>query len=118
MPRPTPGGRPRSLGRFKLVKTNLGDPKDKVKVTGKGSRIGSGLNNSVIKFKSTFTRPRARSLEATLLVRYPSTVVVQPQVPLRLPCYDFTPVTNPPHGGGSTPVEQIMFPTYWGGPAR
>jgi hypothetical protein len=26
--------------------------------------------------------------------------VIQPQVPLRLPCYDFTPVTNPTFAGG------------------
>ena len=26
--------------------------------------------------------------------------VIQPQVPLRLPCYDFTPVTNPTFEGG------------------
>ena len=25
--------------------------------------------------------------------------VIQPQVPLRLPCYDFTPVTNPTVAG-------------------
>jgi len=25
--------------------------------------------------------------------------VIQPQLPLRLPCYDFTPVTNPTFGG-------------------
>jgi len=25
--------------------------------------------------------------------------VIQPQLPLRLPCYDFVPVTNPTLGG-------------------
>ena len=41
-------------------------------------------------------------LEEALLVRRPALSaeilrkeVIQPQVPLRLPCYDFTPVANP-----------------------
>ncbi len=29
----------------------------------------------------------------------PRKEVIQPQLPLRLPCYDFTPVTNPTFGG-------------------
>ena len=28
-------------------------------------------------------------------MRFSRKEVIQPQVPLRLPCYDFTPVTNP-----------------------
>ena len=32
--------------------------------------------------------------------------VIQPQVPLRLPCYDFTPVTSHSFGGGSLTVSQ------------
>ena len=32
---------------------------------------------------------------AEALPRVLSKEVIQPQVPLRLPCYDFTPVTNP-----------------------
>ena len=31
--------------------------------------------------------------------RIPRKEVIQPQLPLRLPCYDFTPVTNPTFGG-------------------
>jgi hypothetical protein len=30
--------------------------------------------------------------------------VIQPQLPLRLPCYDFVPVTSPTFGGGSRKV--------------
>ena len=30
---------------------------------------------------------------------FPRKEVIQPQLPLRLPCYDFTPVTNPTFGG-------------------
>ena len=37
------------------------------------------------------------------LVRNPQTLlrkeVIQPHLPIRLPCYDFTPVTSPTFGG-------------------
>ena len=37
---------------------------------------------------------------STLFLRYlPRKEVIQPQLPLRLPCYDFTPITNPTFGG-------------------
>ena len=35
--------------------------------------------------------------------------VIQPQVPLRLPCYDFTPVTNPTFAGGLLAVSLTVF---------
>ena len=35
--------------------------------------------------------------------------VIQPQVPLRLPCYDFTPVTNPTFAGGFLAVSPTVF---------
>src|ERR1700674_2335868 len=35
--------------------------------------------------------------------------VIQPQVPLRLPCYDFTPVTNPTFAGGLLTVTLTVF---------
>jgi hypothetical protein len=35
--------------------------------------------------------------------------VIQPQVPLRLPCYDFTPVTNPTFNGGPLAVSLAVF---------
>ncbi len=35
--------------------------------------------------------------------------VIQPQVPLRLPCYDFTPVTNPTFVGGALSVRLTAF---------
>ena len=49
-------------------------------------------------------RPRrTRRLAGTPAVinghRIPRKEVIQPQLPLRLPCYDFTPVTNPTFGG-------------------
>src|SRR6187200_912830 len=41
---------------------------------------------------------RARSLRSNCS-GFPRKEVIQPQLPLRLPCYDFTPVTNPTFGG-------------------
>jgi hypothetical protein len=38
---------------------------------------------------------RLRSLSSV----FPRKEVIQPQLPLRLPCYDFTPVTNPTFDG-------------------
>ena len=32
--------------------------------------------------------------------KFPRKEVIQPQLPLRLPCYDFVPVTSPTFGGG------------------
>ena len=49
------------------------------------------------------SRPKSRSLSKSIarigLRRYPIVIflrkeVIQPQVPLRLPCYDFTPVAD------------------------
>jgi len=34
--------------------------------------------------------------------------VIQPQLPLQLPCYDFVPVTGPALGGSS---RKVRFPT-------
>ena len=41
---------------------------------------------------------RARSLRSNGS-GFPRKEVIQPQLPLRLPCYDFTPVTNPTFDG-------------------
>ena len=35
---------------------------------------------------------------------FPRKEVIQPHLPIRLPCYDFTPVTRPAFGGSSLPV--------------
>ena len=41
--------------------------------------------------KKLFPKPKLKALSANILRKE----VIQPQVPLRLPCYDFTPVANP-----------------------
>ena len=35
---------------------------------------------------------------------FPRKEVIQPHLPIRLPCYDFTPVTGPAFGGSPLPV--------------
>jgi hypothetical protein len=46
---------------------------------------GNGCRRRLTSVRREARRPRARSCRKE---------VIQPQVPLRLPCYDFTPVTN------------------------
>ena len=41
--------------------------------------------------KKLFPKPKLKALSANILRKE----VIQPQVPLRLPCYDFTPVADP-----------------------
>jgi hypothetical protein len=44
-----------------------------------------------LEWRKLFQGPRAKALSADILRKE----VIQPQVPLRLPCYDFTPVAEP-----------------------
>ena len=47
-------------------------------------------------------RPTGLTMEASaghVRAMLPRKEVIQPQLPLRLPCYDFVPVTNPTLGG-------------------
>ena len=44
-----------------------------------------------LEWKKLFPRPKSKALSADILRKE----VIQPQVPLRLPCYDFTPVAKP-----------------------
>jgi hypothetical protein len=46
-------------------------------------------------------RPQAREarFRSGSVMELPRKEVIQPQLPLRLPCYDFTPVTNPTFDG-------------------
>ena len=55
-------------------------------------KSGTGLQ---AKYVEVDIVPRYMRLEKVL----PRKEVIQPQLPLRLPCYDFTPVTNPTFGG-------------------
>ena len=44
-----------------------------------------------MEWRKLFREPRLAALSADILRKE----VIQPQVPLRLPCYDFTPVADP-----------------------
>lgn len=44
-----------------------------------------------LEWKKLFLSPKQKALSADILRKE----VIQPQVPLRLPCYDFTPVEDP-----------------------
>ncbi len=44
----------------------------------------------------------------TLLTILPRKEVIQPQLPLQLPCYDFVPVISPAFGGS---ILAVCFPT-------
>jgi hypothetical protein len=55
------------------------------------------LGDLVFRTEKNFHQ-RARSLRSKSS-GFPRKEVIQPQLPLRLPCYDFTPVTNPTFDG-------------------
>ncbi len=44
-----------------------------------------------LEWRKLFPLPKQKALSAKILRKE----VIQPQVPLRLPCYDFTPVAEP-----------------------
>ena len=44
-----------------------------------------------MEWRKLFSEPKFEALSADILRKE----VIQPQVPLRLPCYDFTPVAEP-----------------------
>ena len=44
-----------------------------------------------MEWRKLFPEPKLKALSADILRKE----VIQPQVPLRLPCYDFTPVAEP-----------------------
>ncbi len=44
-----------------------------------------------MEWRKLFHEPKSEALSADILRKE----VIQPQVPLRLPCYDFTPVAEP-----------------------
>ena len=62
-----------------------------------GSLLVTCRFNLVAFGPKTSTQPFLSCLLPGLL---PRKEVIQPQLPLRLPCYDFVPVTSPTFGGG------------------
>ena len=82
--------RPAEAGLSKLNSVNLvvevdvvlGDPAIRTATAEKGSTAINGAGS--LRSKSS---------------GIPRKEVIQPQLPLRLPCYDFTPITNPTFDG-------------------
>src|SRR5688500_13314876 len=64
-------------------------------VSNRGQRIS---RRPGIRTENELSIERARSLRSNSS-EFPRKEVIQPQLPLRLPCYDFTPVTNPTFDG-------------------
>ena len=62
-------------------------------------RRPSKLNNEIIQFTRS-----ANSLTGISLLRKE---VIQPHLPIRLPCYDFTPVANPTFGSALLAVRLL-----------
>lgn len=61
----------------------VGQPDRPGKLEGRGWRLEAGMNRHS-------QRPELRGLRRK--------EVIQPQLPLRLPCYDFVPITDPTFG--------------------
>src|SRR5947209_103059 len=58
-------------------------------------------------------RRRSSGNRCPFLKGLPRKEVIQPQLPLRLPCYDFTPVTSPPSSGLSPAVSHEYPSKCW-----
>ncbi len=70
----------------------------------------SGVRSSQLSYRpfgSKTARGRSSQLNSELGV-FSIKEVIQPQVPLRLPCYDFTPITSPTVGGCLPKVSSPM----------
>ena len=59
--------------------------------------MGTGVSHRRID-TAYFARHRPLN-NKTIPTRFLRKEVIQPHLPIRLPCYDFTPVTNPAFGG-------------------
>src|SRR5271169_1396135 len=71
-------------------------PEDNLMLIGKGCEDGGLVRTAST--KDLTARPSCKSREPEVvrpLVSILRKEVIQPQVPLRLPCYDFTPVADP-----------------------
>ena len=69
-------------------------------------RIGTGIFFSLLTF---FLSPKTKdsTVYKTLTSSSLRKEVIQPHLPIRLPCYDFTPVTTPAFGSSSLSVRSL-----------
>jgi hypothetical protein len=64
-----------------------------------GPMVGGHRIDSSCGHRSAGTRPAMTPCHEGPIKGLPRKEVIQPQLPLRLPCYDFTPVTSPTFDG-------------------
>jgi hypothetical protein len=57
--------------------------------------VSSGQKAMFQRTWSCLVLDRPRSKECQTLLKLPRKEVIQPHLPVRLPCYDFTPITDP-----------------------
>ena len=58
--------------------------------------LGETGDRTTLRGEASTDRPHPGSTRAP---RFPRKEVIQPQLPLRLPCYDFTPIIDPTFDG-------------------
>ena len=66
--------------------------------------MGTGVSRKRIATRIFFPLPPGRSTVMQPLLLFPRKEVIQPHLPIRLPCYDFTPVIRPAFGCSSLAV--------------
>src|SRR3954451_24456387 len=79
--RARPGGRP---GRSLKTQQHVGPRSLEGRLPGSVDMLGA---------------PCDHEIDARLLKELPRKEVIQPHLPVRLPCYDFTPITSPTFDG-------------------
>ena len=66
--------------------------------------MGTGVSRKRIATRIFSPLPPGRSTVMQPLLLFPRKEVIQPHLPIRLPCYDFTPVIRPAFGCSSLAV--------------
>ena len=65
----------------------------------KNSETGSNSADTRILFKKEIFRQSHSDLTVFVITVFSIKEVIQPHLPVLLPCYDLTPITNPTVGG-------------------
>jgi hypothetical protein len=97
--------RPRTPRCVAPRESAVGPPRKEIRLGRPGSvdvlgpMVGSHRNDSSCGLRRAGTRPAMTPCHEGPIKGLPRKEVIQPQLPLRLPCYDFTPVTSPTFDG-------------------
>ena len=73
------------------------------KCTGKGNQVLEACFHKTVFLYALLDNSTVTTLYFFILRKE----VIQPHLPIRLPCYDFTPVTNPAFGSSSLSVRSL-----------